>query len=372
MKTHQPSRVTPWLLSTLLCLMGGEGVPLHAQTLAPATPAITDLYADATLAGIWYDVAVECPFCLTFENQTLGLGQVTAMLKYSDRIELTPAAKTGKLINRTQGTETVQRPFRLFVNSRKQQVIFIQYIEGDGERAAELYARVWVLTPMGGGKLLYGKRYQISAFSDDAFESRGKNGYKAKDKYLPAERILVLLDDVRIASLNEQRRVYQPSDQVRFGLDGAVAYVREGLTDPDLVQAKQEAADRARERVSRETLYRTLVQKGDAAYAEERYDDALNQYKAASAILPEAALVHANLGAVYQVQNKLPEAEAAYRLALELDPSDIDSIFNQGSLMEQQGRLTEALELYRQVQEKRPQDAEARDKVNKLSARLKR
>lgn len=372
MKTHQPSRVTPWLLSTLLCLMGGEGVSLHAQTVAPATSAITDLYANATLAGIWYDVAVECPFCLTFENQTLGLGQATAMLKYSDRIELTPTSKTGKLINRTQGTETVQRPFRLFVNSRKQQVIFIQYVEGDGERAAELYARVWVLTPMGGGKLLYGKRYQISAFSDDAFESRGKNGYKAKDKYLPAERILVLLDDVRIASLNEQRRVYQPSDQVRFGLDGAVAYVREGLTAPDLAQAKQEAADRARERSSRETLYRTLVQKGDAAYAEDRYDDALNQYKAASAILPEAALVHANLGAVYQVQNKLPEAEAAYRLALELDPSDIDSIFNQGSLMEQQGRLTEALELYRQVQEKRPQDAEARDKVNKLSARLKR
>lgn len=338
----------------------------RAQTAPDTIPA-----ADDALGGLWYDVGLECAFCLTLDNQTLQLGQVSALFKYSDRLELSPSAKSGKTINRTQGTETLTRTLKYHFQVKRNQIVLIQYVEGDGDRASDLFARIWVLSPMANARILYGRRYQVNAFTEDAFEPKTK-GYRAREKFLSPERILTILEDVRVYSLNEQRKTYQPSEQARIQLEGAVAYVREGIEERDVVMAKQEAAARTQERTSREALFRTLVQQGDQAYASERYDDALNQYKAASAILPELALVHADLGAVYQVQNKLPEAEAAYRLCLELDPTDIDSLFNLAMVLEQSDRLTDALELYKTVVEKRPQDSDARDRLNKITLKLKR
>jgi tetratricopeptide (TPR) repeat protein len=164
--------------------------------------------------------------------------------------------------------------------------------------------------------------------------------------------------------------VYQPSDQVRFALEGAVAYVREGIGEADIALGKEQARLQAQEHAGRETLFRTLVQQGDQAYAAGNFEDALNRYKAASTILPDVALVHSDLGAVYQVLNKLPEAEAAYRLAIELDGSDLDSAFNLAQVLEQSGRLPEALKLYKQVLERRPQDAEAKEHATRLSQKL--
>lgn len=345
--------------------------PVAPPAPAPVVNMANNPLADEVLTGLWYDVAVECPFCLTFDRQNLVLGQAVAMLKYSDRLELTPASRSGKTITRTQGTETVTRSLKLFLQPRKKQVILIQYVEGDGDRAADMFARIWVVTPMAGGKMLYGRRYQISAFTEEAFEPRAK-GYRAREKYLPPERLLTILEDVRVYSLNDARKIYQAGDQARVTLDGAVAFVRENFGESEVALAKEEAMAQAQERTSRENLFRTLVQQGDQAYASERYDDALNQYKAASAILPEMSLVHADLGAVYLIQTRLPEAEAAFRLALELDPSDVDSIFNLAMVLEQGGRLNEAVEQYKEVMTRRPQDTEARDRLNRLSARLKR
>lgn len=365
-------RIQPlhWLGSLLVAALGLESGLVAAQAEGTAgAPAATT--AQDSADGLWYEVGVECPFCLTFDKQWLQLGQVAALIKYSDRIELQVGQKQGKTVNRTQGTETVSRPLRVIAIPRRQQLLLIQYAEGDGDRASDLFARIWLLSPMGGGKLLYGRRLQVSAYTDEAFEARGK-GYRAKERFLSPERLQVILEDVRVSSLSETRKTYQAGEQVRLTLDGAVAFVREGIAETDVATAREEATRQAAEHASREALFRTLVQQGDQAYKEEDYDKALNQYKAASALLSDQALVHTDLGAVYQVQNKLPEAESSYRLALELDPSDVDTLFNLGMVLEQSGRLPEALEVFKQVQERRPQDAEARDKVSKLSLKLRR
>lgn len=345
--------------------------PVAPPPVAPPVDFANNPLADEILAGLWYDVAVECPFCLTFDKQSLVLGQTITILKYSDRLELTPASRSGRTITRTQGTDSTARTLKLYLQPRKKQVILIQYVEGDGERASDMFARIWVLNPMAGGHLLYGRRLQVSAFTEEAFEPRAK-GYRAREKYLPPERLLTILEDVRVYSLNENRKIYQAGDQARVTLDGAVAFVRENFGEADVALAHEEAVSQAQERTSRENLFRTLVQQGDQAYAAERYDDALNQYKAAGAILPEMSLVHADLGAVYLIQTRLPEAEAAFRMALELEPTDVDSLFNLAMVLEQSGRLTDAAAAYQDVLTKRPSDSEARERLNKLNVKLKR
>lgn len=361
----------PLVLSLILASMGSDPVLGQTPPADPAAAAPTEAVRPVGADGVWFEVGVDCPYCLTLDKQGLQLAQVAALIKYSDRIELQVEQKLGKSVNRTQGTETITRSLRVLPQTRRQQLILIQYAEGDGDRASDLFARIWILTPMADNMLLYGRRLQVSAYTDEAFEPRGR-GYRAKEKFLPPERLQVILEDVRVSSLTETRKTYQAGEQVRLSLDGAVAFVRETIKETDVASAREEATRVATERTGREALFRTLVQQGDQAYKEEDYDKALNQYKAASALLPEQALVHSDLGAVYQVQNKLPEAEASYRLALELDGSELDTLFNLGMVLEQSARLQEALEVYKQVQEKRPQDSEARDKVAKLSLRLRR
>ncbi len=355
----------PFVLAWMLI---GPMMPMRLWA-ADTPPADAARSASSSLEGVWYEVAVECPFCTSFVEQSLVMGQESTLVRFSDRLELGPALQSAQLVTRQPGAESVPRSARAFHLARKNQIVLIHYAEGSGARTSDLFARIWVLSPLGEGKLLYGRRYLVSAFSDEAFEAEAA-GYHGREKFLPTERLLAILEDVRVYSMNEGRKVYQPSPQVRVMHDGAVGFVREGITEQDVSAAKEQAKQLHRERASRETLFRTLVQQGDQAYAAGKYDEALSLFKAASTLLPEQALVHADLGAVYQVQNKLPEAEAAYRLALELEPEDLDTLFNLGRVLEQTSRLQEALELYRKVLERRPQDHEAKERISRLSQKL--
>ena len=51
---------------------------------------------------------------------------------------------------------------------------------------------------------------------------------------------------------------------------------------------------------------------------------------------------HLRLGDVLGAQERLPDAEKAYREAIRLDPADAHASFRLGSLLERQGRLAEA------------------------------
>ncbi len=322
----------------------------------------------AGLDGTWYELVLDCPFCLRFEEHTISLEDKATVLEFSDRLEVATAEGAAGLFSREGQEWSFQRAV-LTRHRQEEDLVVLLYPFHEGERASDVYARVWVLTPMADGKVLFGPRYEVSVFSEDAFE-RVEGGFRARVSFLPQAKIVANLDDVRVFSLNEKRRMYQPSPQVRFSLDGVACFIRESTSDADIARAYQEARRKAAQRENRLSLFRTLVRQGDEAYHAADYEDALNRYKAASAIMPEMAIVHADLGAVYQVQNRLMEAEGAYRLAIELEPGDADTRFNLAQVLEQQGRLEEALAMYRSVIELRPDDAEANECVVRLRRKL--
>ncbi len=349
----------------LVFLAGPQQAPgqVESPQTAPATRQV-----QLGLDGTWYELTLDCTYCLHFEEHTISLENRDTILDFADRLEISTQDGTVGFFTR-RGSEWLFSPAVLTRHRKAGDLVVIQYPRNEGDLASDLYARVWDLTPMANGKVLFGHRYLINAFSDQAFE-RVDGGTQPKTSFLPRASLVANLDDVRVYSLNKTRRMYQPSPQVRISLDGVACYIRDTTTEADIARAYQEARHKAEQRKKRLELFRTLVRQGDEAYHAADYEDALNRYKAASAIMPEIPIVHADLGAVYQVQNRLMEAEAAYRLAIELDPSDADTRFNLGQVYEQQGRLEEALAMYREVLKLSPDDREAKERVVKLRRKL--
>ena len=357
--------VMGWMSVVLVLL----AVPIEAlgETDPPqATPPVAP--AQMGIDGTWYEVTLDCAYCLRFEEHTITLDNKSTILDFADRLEIATQENSAGFFTR-RGSEWLFASAVLARHHRVGDIVVIQYPRNEGTLASDLYARVWVLTPLADGKILFGPRYLINAFSEEAFE-RVDGGAQPKESFLPRSSLVANLDDVRVYSLNDARRMYQPSPQVRISLDGVACFIRESTGEADIARAYQQARHQAEQREKRLTLFRTLVHQGDEAYHAADYEDALNRYKAASAIMPEIPIVHADLGAVYQVRNRLMEAEAAYRLAIELDPTDADTRFNLAQVLEQQGKLEDALAVYREVLKLSPDDQEANERVVKLRRKL--
>ena len=71
------------------------------------------------------------------------------------------------------------------------------------------------------------------------------------------------------------------------------------------------------------------------------------------------AAAWSNLGNALTMVSRLPEAEAAFRSALRIDPGFADASFNLGNALRQQQRLAEAEECYRQAATSNPLHAGA-------------
>lgn len=68
------------------------------------------------------------------------------------------------------------------------------------------------------------------------------------------------------------------------------------------------------------------------AQRQNDYATAEKEYKSVIALAPEFAEVHMNLGLVYQLQNRFPEAMIEFRRALKLKPSLTGANFSWGSI----------------------------------------
>lgn len=96
---------------------------------------------------------------------------------------------------------------------------------------------------------------------------------------------------------------------------------------------------------------RAWVDRGVAAFTEERWDDAEAAFRQALASLPNDADAHLNLGSALYRQGKSEAAEAAFRRALELAPGNIKAWFNLGTLLSAKGKKVEAVEAFRRTLE---------------------
>jgi protein O-mannosyl-transferase len=99
---------------------------------------------------------------------------------------------------------------------------------------------------------------------------------------------------------------------------------------------------------------------GDIAYAAQQWEEAAScfQRAAENATGSDAALARSGLGDVRAMQKRLPEAEAEYIRALELDPQLAIARKNWAMILARTGRFTEAAAEFERTRIQLPNDAE--------------
>jgi tetratricopeptide (TPR) repeat protein len=123
-----------------------------------------------------------------------------------------------------------------------------------------------------------------------------------------------------------------------------------------------------------ETLWRDTIRKNPQAWLahnnlgtvvkrQGRLDEALNHYRRAGQLKPDAARIQVNIGDVLAGLRRDDEAYGFYLKALELDPTYLKAYVNMGNLLYGQQRLDEALTYYRRAVELNPYFAEAHNNL---------
>lgn len=86
----------------------------------------------------------------------------------------------------------------------------------------------------------------------------------------------------------------------------------------------------------------------------------------------QSALYHSNLGACYRAMNRVPDAIAAFREAIRLEPRFVGARYNLAMALEASGRREEALDEYREVLRTNPDFIGALNNMGSLLSSLER
>jgi tetratricopeptide (TPR) repeat protein len=98
-------------------------------------------------------------------------------------------------------------------------------------------------------------------------------------------------------------------------------------------------------------VHRVLAQANAEA---DRHVDAIAEYEAAIKLAPNEPGLHEELGTEYRAVNKIPEAEAALRRELELDPHNVLARYKLGAIEVEKGDGAQGKELIEAAQKEKP------------------
>jgi tetratricopeptide (TPR) repeat protein len=98
-------------------------------------------------------------------------------------------------------------------------------------------------------------------------------------------------------------------------------------------------------------------------------EEAVNEFKTAITIHPEAYKAHYNLGFAYGQKGLLKKAIHEYEITIKINPNYSDAHFNLGNIYAQKGWLNDAVLAYKTVLEIDPQDTTARNNLGVIYAR---
>lgn len=111
---------------------------------------------------------------------------------------------------------------------------------------------------------------------------------------------------------------------------------------------------------------------GTALLRQNRFDEAVDQFRKALKLQPNSADAHSNLAVALQRHGRRDEAIELYRTALQVRPHYPQAHFNYATALEEAGRLGEAMEHYSRTLEARPNFTDARFNLGSVLLRLER
>jgi len=134
-------------------------------------------------------------------------------------------------------------------------------------------------------------------------------------------------------------------EKVGYAPQNVTVNVQETAKNPDVtaVMVKVEGLAMTEE-------IKALLIQGNAAFEQQKFDEALASYQRIMVKYPDAYIIYANIGNCYFSEEKYDLAEEAYLKVLEKAPGDANAIIAVGNCYSNRGDAAKALEWYGKVE----------------------
>tara|TARA_Y100001968_G_scaffold333116_1_gene394219 strand:+ start:2013 stop:3218 length:1206 start_codon:yes stop_codon:yes gene_type:complete len=313
-------------------------------------------------SGNWYEVSVECGGCDTLLGQNLGIEDALVMREFFDYVQIASDRKSGSFIYPSEG-ETIS----VGVRDGNQRVRIWQYASDSGTRLTDTFATLWDLQKKAESGLLYGRKYEVQAWTSDAYVE-SDTGYKANQGFMSSSKLLSYLDLVPIKQLNTEEPRFQVGENVRVSLVGYSAFVRSDVKGEAILAEQQALKAAAEAEAKRKRDQQEWFAKGEALLDSKSWDEALEAFLKARNFGLSNLDLNFYLGFAYQRTGNFDKAIKEYRAVLKADPRDTDVRYNLARIYEKRKDWDEAIKEYQAILKFNPDDRGALERLELLRA----
>ena len=314
------------------------------------------------VSGNWYEIAVDCANCPTLLGQTLAIEDSHVMREFFDYIEIASDRKSGEFVY-----PSAAQKIPLGVSTSGDKVLIYQYTIDTGSRLTDTYAVIWDLRVMAESGLLYGRKYEVQAWTAEAYEDWDR-GYKAKTSFISSSKLktYVKLDPVLRLSTEEPR--FQVGDSARIQFVGYAGFVRSDVKQSAIAADQEKLKAAAEAEAKRARDQKEYFRKGENALDDKDWEGALAAFGKARDLGLESLDLNYNLGYAFYKMNDFENAKKEYKVILKDDPRDTEVRYNLARIHEKEKNFDEAIKEYQAILKFNPDDSSARDRLELLKA----
>jgi tetratricopeptide (TPR) repeat protein len=313
-------------------------------------------------SGNWYEVPVECGDCTSLMGQELGIEKPEVLRQFYDFLQIGSKRRDGKFVYPSIGEN---RP--LGVKDGSKRVRIWMYVADSGTRLTDTYATIWDLKVKANGGLLYGRKYDLQAWTGEAYEETSK-GYKAKSSFISSDKILKYLDLSAVKELDSGKANFQVGKEARMTFAGYSAFVRYDVDQSEIVKEQEALKAAAEAEAKRQRDQKAWFEKAEKYRDDKSWDDAITAYLKARDLGLANLDLNYGLGFSYQRIKEFGKATKEYRTVLDADPKDNDVRYNLAKIYEKQKDYDSAIREYETILKFDPDDDPVRDRVELLKA----
>lgn len=314
------------------------------------------------VSGNWYEVAVDCANCETLLGQKFGIEDGLVMREFFDYIEIASDRKKAEFVY-----PSASQKIPMGVTNSGSSVIIWQYVIDTGTRLTDTYAVIWDLKLMADGGLLYGRKYEVQAWTADAYEDWDR-GYKSKESFISASKLKTYVGLDPVKKLNTENSRFQVGDSARMQFVGSWAFVRSDVKREAIAADQEKLKAKAEAEAKRVRDQKEYFRKGEDALDDKDFEGALTAFTKSRELGLENLDLNYNLGYAYYKLKDFDNAKAEYGVILKEDPRDTEVRYNLARIHEKEKNFDEAIKEYQAILKFNPDDSSARDRLELLKA----